>query len=191
MKNLQKILYLSIMVLGLVVPCFAEKIVVEGSTTVLPIAQRTAEEFMGNNPDADISVRGGGSGVGIASLLAKTCDIADSSRSIKDSELDTAVTNGVDPKAHVVAMDGIAVIFNNANSVSKLTKKQLKDIYTGFSKSFIFAVIISMVGCYQGLRTKEGAVGVGEATTISVVSSFILIILADCVLTGIFYFSNM
>lgn len=67
----------------------------------------------------------------------------------------------------------------------------LKDIYTGFSKSFIFAIIIAMVGCYQGLRTKEGAVGVGEATTLSVVTSFILIILADCVLTGIYYFSNM
>lgn len=67
----------------------------------------------------------------------------------------------------------------------------LKDIYTGLSKSIIFAIIISMVGCYQGLRTKEGAVGVGEATTISVVTSFILIILADCVMTGIYFFSNM
>ena len=67
----------------------------------------------------------------------------------------------------------------------------LKDIYTGLSKSFVFAIIISMVGCYQGLRTKEGAVGVGEATTISVVTSFILIILADCVLTGIYFFSDL
>src|SRR3989338_11010790 len=67
----------------------------------------------------------------------------------------------------------------------------LKDIYSGLSKSIIFAVIISMVGCYQGLRTKEGAVGVGEATTISVVTSFILIILADCVMTGIYFFSNI
>ncbi len=67
----------------------------------------------------------------------------------------------------------------------------LKDIYSGLSKSIIFAIIISMVGCYQGLRTKEGAVGVGEATTLSVVTSFILIILADCVMTGIYFFSNI
>src|SRR3989338_870642 len=67
----------------------------------------------------------------------------------------------------------------------------LKDIYTGLSKSFVFAIIIAMVGCYQGLKTKEGAVGVGEATTMSVVTSFILIILADCFLTGIYYFSNL
>jgi len=67
----------------------------------------------------------------------------------------------------------------------------LKDIYTGFSKTFVFALIIAMVGCYQGLNTKGGAEGVGKATTLSVVTSFILIILADCILTGIFYFSDM
>ncbi|MDP2652799.1 MAG: ABC transporter permease [Candidatus Omnitrophota bacterium] len=67
----------------------------------------------------------------------------------------------------------------------------LKDIYTGLLKSFVFAVIIAMVGCYQGLSTKGGAVGVGRATTISVVTSFILIIIADCVITGIFFFAKM
>jgi len=66
-----------------------------------------------------------------------------------------------------------------------------KDIYTGLSKSFIFAMIIALVGCYQGLKTTGGAVGVGRATTISVVTSFILIIIADCIMTGIYYFSNM
>jgi phospholipid/cholesterol/gamma-HCH transport system permease protein len=67
----------------------------------------------------------------------------------------------------------------------------LKDIYTGLSKSFIFAAIIALVGAYQGLKTRGGAVGVGQATTLSVVVSFILIILADCVMTGIYYFSNL
>jgi phospholipid/cholesterol/gamma-HCH transport system permease protein len=65
-----------------------------------------------------------------------------------------------------------------------------KDVYTGLIKSFVFAIIISMVGCNVGLRTKGGAEGVGKATTLSVVTSFILIILFDCVLTGIFYFAN-
>lgn len=67
----------------------------------------------------------------------------------------------------------------------------LKDIYTGLSKSFIFAIIIALVGCYQGLNTRGGAVGVGRATTLSVVTSFILIILSDSVVTGFYYFSNM
>jgi phospholipid/cholesterol/gamma-HCH transport system permease protein len=66
-----------------------------------------------------------------------------------------------------------------------------KDIYTGLSKPFVFAVIITMVGAYQGLKTSGGAVGVGKATTISVVTSFILIIVADCIVTGIYYFSDM
>ena len=67
----------------------------------------------------------------------------------------------------------------------------IKDIYTGLSKSLIFAVIITMVGVYQGLKTSGGAVGVGRATTISVVVSFIMIILADCVMTGIYFFVKM
>ncbi|MFH1359442.1 MAG: ABC transporter permease [Candidatus Omnitrophota bacterium] len=67
----------------------------------------------------------------------------------------------------------------------------LKDIYTGLSKSFVFAAVIALVGSYQGLKTSGGAVGVGRSTTLSVVVSFILIILVDCVLTGIYFFSNM
>lgn len=67
----------------------------------------------------------------------------------------------------------------------------LKDINTGLIKSFVFAMIIALIGCYQGLNTKGGAEGVGKATTRSVVTSFILIILADCALTAAFYFSNM
>lgn len=67
----------------------------------------------------------------------------------------------------------------------------LKDIYTGLSKPFVFAIIIVLVGVYQGFKTRGGAVGVGRATTLSVVVSFILIILADCVVTGIYYFSDM
>jgi phospholipid/cholesterol/gamma-HCH transport system permease protein len=67
----------------------------------------------------------------------------------------------------------------------------LKDIYTGLFKSFIFALIIATVGCYEGLTAYGGAEGVGRSTTASVVSSFIFIILADSLLTGIFYFANI
>ena len=67
----------------------------------------------------------------------------------------------------------------------------LKDIYTGLIKSVSFAMIIALIGCYMGLNTRGGAEGVGRSTTVSVVASFIMIILADCVLTGIFFFSQM
>jgi phosphate transport system substrate-binding protein len=111
--------------------CFAEKVVLAGSTTVLPIAQKTAEVFMDENPDADISVRGGGSSVGIAALIDGTCDIANSSRPIKDVEIEKAASNGRDPVSHIVAMDGIAVVVNKSNNIDKLSKKQVRDIFTG------------------------------------------------------------
>jgi len=131
MKSTMKLLLLAALALGFALPCYAEKIVIEGSTTVLPIAQKAAEVFMQKNPAADISVRGGGSSVGLASLLDKTCDIADASRAIKDTEMEKAVAVGVDPKAHIVALDGIAVIVNTANPVSAMSKQQIKDIFTG------------------------------------------------------------
>ncbi|MFA5304106.1 MAG: ABC transporter permease [Candidatus Omnitrophota bacterium] len=68
---------------------------------------------------------------------------------------------------------------------------EIKDIYTGITKSFVFAIIIALIGCFEGLNTKGGAEGVGRATTRSVVISFILIILADCIVTSIFYFSKL
>ncbi len=131
MKGFKKVLMTGSLMLGLAVPCYAERMVAAGSTTVLPIAQKAAEVFMNNNKDADISVRGGGSGVGIAAIIDGTCDIADSSRAIKDAELDKAVTNGRHIKANVIAMDGICVIVNTSNTIAALTRKQAKDIYTG------------------------------------------------------------
>ncbi|MGB3241602.1 MAG: ABC transporter permease, partial [Candidatus Omnitrophota bacterium] len=66
-----------------------------------------------------------------------------------------------------------------------------KDVWTGLVKSGMFAVVISMISCHVGLDTRGGAEGVGRATTLSVVISFILIILVDCIFTGLFYFSNV
>jgi phospholipid/cholesterol/gamma-HCH transport system permease protein len=66
----------------------------------------------------------------------------------------------------------------------------MKDINTGLLKSAVFAMIISMIACYQGLSTEGGAEGVGRSTTKSVVTSFILIIIADAVLTAVFYFAK-
>lgn len=107
------------------------KLRVEGSTTVLPIAQLAAEEFMNARPDVTISIQGGGSGVGVASLMDGTCDIADASRAMKDDEIKKAVAKGVTPVAHVVAMDGIAVILHPSNKITNLTIDQIRKIYTG------------------------------------------------------------
>lgn len=65
---------------------------------------------------------------------------------------------------------------------------EIKDILTGLLKSAVFAMIITMTACHQGLSTEGGAEGVGRSTTRSVVISFILIIVADALLTALFYF---
>ena len=63
-----------------------------------------------------------------------------------------------------------------------------KDLSSGLLKSFIFAMIICIVSCFEGFRTQGGAEGVGRSTTVAVVTSFILIIAADMLCTAIFYF---
>jgi phosphate transport system substrate-binding protein len=132
MKNLMTLIILGMLATSL----NAEKIKIEGSTTVLPIAQKAAEKFMEKYGDANISVRGGGSGVGIAALMDGVCDIADSSRAIKQEELDKAVSKGRDLKAHMVAMDGLSIVVHPSNPIKELTKQQLKDIFTGKIKNW-------------------------------------------------------
>ena len=65
----------------------------------------------------------------------------------------------------------------------------LKDIYSGLSKSAIFAFLIALVSCYQGLSVEGGAEGVGKATTQAVVIPIVLIIVVDCLTTAIFYYA--
>ncbi|MEA2104738.1 MAG: PstS family phosphate ABC transporter substrate-binding protein [Candidatus Cloacimonadota bacterium] len=134
MKNLlKKIVITNIIMMLIVVPCLAKRnhVTIAGSTTVLPIAQATAEIFMDNNPEINISVRGGGSSVGIASIMAGTVDIGNASRHIKNKELLAARESGINPVEHIVANDGIAVVLHKDNSVKALTMAQVKDIYTG------------------------------------------------------------
>jgi len=106
-------------------------ITIKDSTTVLPLAQSCAEAFMNTHADIDISVQGGGSGVGIASVIDGTCDIGDASRPAKDKEYKKAKENGIDLYENVVAMDGIAVIVHPSNPCSGLSKDHIKAIYTG------------------------------------------------------------
>ncbi|MBE9569000.1 MAG: phosphate ABC transporter substrate-binding protein [Proteobacteria bacterium] len=109
----------------------ANTITLTGSTTVLPIAQRAAETFMEIRPKANISVRGGGSGVGIAALIDGTADIASASRPMKTKEVKTAREKGVNPVETIIARDGIAIIVHPENPINELSLVQLKDIYTG------------------------------------------------------------
>lgn len=90
-----------------------------------------AEAYHQKEPKVSIAVTGGGSGTGIAALINGTLDIANASRAMKDSEIEEAKANGVDPVEFVVAIDALAIIVHPSNPVSKLTIDQLADIFTG------------------------------------------------------------
>ena len=103
----------------------------KGSDTIVNLALAWAEEFQMQHPEIRISVTGGGSGTGIAALLNGTVDIANASRQIKDEEVQTAQTNGIEPVEYVVARDAIAVIVNPKNPLERLTLQQISAIYSG------------------------------------------------------------
>ena len=106
-------------------------ITVEGSDTMVNLGQAFAEVFMDEFDGVDVSVAGGGSGTGIASLINGTVDFANSSRAIKDEEIDQAGANGVEVTDFVVAYDGIAVVVNPSLDVEDITFEQLGAIYRG------------------------------------------------------------
>lgn len=104
-----------------------QTITVTGSTTVLPIAQAAADAYMKLHPEANIQISGGGSGVGVQAIGAKTVDIGMSSRDVTTAEL--AKYPGLD--IITVAHDGIAVIVNPQNTIQYITLDQVSQIYTG------------------------------------------------------------
>ena len=134
MKALRKMVT-GVMVMGLAVGHAAggegKKIVVDGSTTVGPIAKAFAEHYMGLQADVNITVSESGSGNGAKSLINAACDVATMSRPMKPSEEKAARDAGVLPIEHIVAMDGIAVIVHPSNPVAALTLEQIRAIYTG------------------------------------------------------------
>lgn len=109
----------------------AQQLTVKGSDTVLPLSQKLAEVYLKKNPDKIVSVVGGGSGVGIASLLDGLTDIAQSSRQIKKKERNNAEKKGIEPEEIVVGRDALTAIVNPNNQVDKLTIAQISDIFTG------------------------------------------------------------
>ena len=139
MLKLLKILTASIVFVSVtgIMPAFAaESIIVNGSTTVLPIGQATAEAYMKKNPNVNISISGGGSGNGIKALIDKTTQIAMSSREMKKEEIELAKSKAVTPVEHKVAIDALTPIVHPSNSVANLTIEQLSLIYQGKIKNW-------------------------------------------------------
>jgi len=134
MRNLKSIFVIAAVAIIMVTSAFMlqSKITVKGSDTMVILAQKWAELYMKKNPAVNIQVTGGGSGVGITALINGTTDICNSSRPMKQTEIEKLKarynTLGVEIPC---ARDGVTIFLNEANKVSELTLKQLSDIYTG------------------------------------------------------------
>lgn len=112
------------------------RIVIDGSTTVGPLAKAFAEYYMQQNKGVSITVSESGSGNGAKGIINSTIDIGTMSRAMTEAELKAAEEKGVKPVAHQVCMDGVAIIVHPSNPVKGLTLAQVKDIYQGKIKKW-------------------------------------------------------
>lgn len=103
----------------------------KGSDTIVNLALAWAERYQQERPEMRISVTGGGSGTGIASLLNGTVDIANASRAISQDEVEEAASRGIEPVEYVIARDAIAVIVHPDNPINELTMAQVSRIFRG------------------------------------------------------------
>jgi phosphate transport system substrate-binding protein len=111
---------------------FAGNITVKGSDTLVVLAQKWAEVYMGQHADVKIQVSGGGTGVGFAALQSQTTDLCDASRPIKAAEVGNCIKAfHAKPTEYAVALDGLSVYVNPANSVKELSVAQVGDIFSG------------------------------------------------------------
>ena len=100
-------------------------ITVAGSSSVTPVMEKLQEAYKAVNPNATIEVQQNDSSTGISSTISDVCDIGMASRDVNDDELSQGITS------LTIAMDGIAVIVNQNNSLDDITSDQVKSIYTG------------------------------------------------------------
>jgi phosphate transport system substrate-binding protein len=139
MKNIKVIFIIAAVAVIVMTSAFMQqsKITVKGSDTMVILAQKWAELYMKKNTSANIQVTGGGSGVGITALINGTTDICNSSRAMKQTEIEKLKarynTLGVEIPC---ARDGVTIFLNEANKVNELTLKQLSDIYLGKTRNW-------------------------------------------------------
>lgn len=136
MKKFSKIFAVGLLAMSVLVGCSSSdggsvgsgvsgNIVLNGSTSMEKLSNSFIEVYAEINPNINITAEFTGSSAGVESVSNGLADIGNASRALKDSEL----ANGL--VENIVAIDGIAIIVDPANSVTKLTTQQLIDIYDG------------------------------------------------------------
>ena len=130
MKKIMMIILAAITAAAMLAGCAADNgsaggsVSTDGSTSMEKVIGALGESFMANNQGTTFTYNPTGSGSGIKAVLEGRCDIGLSSRSLKDDEK-------ADVEGTTIALDGIAIIVNNASKVEDLTVDQLKQMFTG------------------------------------------------------------
>lgn len=115
----------------------AGNITVKGSDTLVVLAQKWAETYMGKHADTKIQVTGGGTGTGFAALQNKSTDLCNASRKIKPAEQATCIKAfGKRPTEYKVCLDGLSVYVSADNPVKELSVAQIADIFNGKTKNW-------------------------------------------------------
>lgn len=122
---------LGILLFVLSLNIFANTLVIKGSNTLLDIAQLWVEAFNKMYPNVKVTLEGAGSSTGIAALFNNTTDIANSSRWLKDAEVQNMFNQKKWFAPILIAWDGIAIVVHKDLNISNITIQQLRDIYTG------------------------------------------------------------
>ncbi|MEK7669160.1 MAG: PstS family phosphate ABC transporter substrate-binding protein [Patescibacteria group bacterium] len=113
-----------------------QSLTIKGSDTEVQLVSNLVEAFLEKNPKANISVTGGGSGVGIAALINSEIDMANSSREMKQDEKSQAASRGLDVQEFILARDGLSIIVHTENPIARLSLEQLGKIYKGEIKNW-------------------------------------------------------
>lgn len=102
---------------------------IDGSSTVFPISEAMAEEFMAQNRGTQVTVGVSGTGGGFKKFCAGELDITGASRPIKGSEADECKAKGIEYVQVEVARDALTVVVNRSNPLTNITSEQLKKIW--------------------------------------------------------------
>ncbi len=129
---MKKFLLLTSALLATVATASAQKLVIKGSDTLgAKLVPMLAEEYKASNPGVSFEIAAEGSTTGIAAITDGTAQIGMSSRRAKPTEVSAAAAKGVTMKPIIVCYDGMAVIVNENNPITALTKRQVEQIFTG------------------------------------------------------------
>lgn len=147
-----------LILISLVAACTSENetIKIKGSDTEVNLAVLLAEEFHTHRPELLVSVSGGGSGLGIASLLNGNADIANSSRSIKKSEIELFKKKKIQIDSFLFAQDAIAFVASDELPIDSISTENITKILSGEFENWSFLTTLNKSITVYGRQSNSG-----------------------------------